>query len=71
MCMTHTNTLSLKEMMILINLADNLIVLVVNKDLFILPAHKSVHHMHSWCPRSSEEGTGHPGTDGCKLSCRC
>lgn len=39
MRMTHTNTLSLKEMMILINLADNFIVLAVNKDLFILPAH--------------------------------
>lgn len=64
--MHNTHKYTVPQMMILINLADNCF-----GCLFILPAHKSVHHMHSWCPRSSEEGTGYPGIDGCKLPCRC
>ena len=39
-----------------------------------LPAHMSVHHMHSWFLQKPEEDVGSPGTrvtDGCGPLCGC
>ena len=29
----------------------------------VLPADKSVHHIHTWCPQRPEEGVGSSGTE--------